>query len=191
VATLSALLQALERQPSTARQGELARLAAEHAAHAETLLRQAAAAAEGCTGPGEPAQPLHRILPMVAGTLPVGRLTVSATPAALACPVPPQHTRQILVNLLSNAARHGPPHGTIGLSARLCRRRLRLAVTDEGAPTAELGAALRRRTPPAGEPGLGLWVVRHLVAAHGGSLRARGCSPRGLTLEVSLPSQRH
>ena len=64
-------------------------------------------------------------------------------------------------------------------------------ITDDGAPTAELSAALRRRTPPPGSQGLGLWVVRHLVAAEGGSLRARGRSPRGLEMEVSLPRQRH
>jgi signal transduction histidine kinase len=190
VATLSSLLQVLERQPSAARRDELARLAAEHAAHAETVLQQAAAAAQGLSGPTEPAQPLHRVLPMVARTMPADRLAVFATPAALACPVPPQHTRQILINLLSNAARHGPPDGAVRLRAWLRRRRLHLTITDDGAPTAELSTALRRRTPPPGAQGLGLWVVRHLVAAEGGSLRARGRSPRGLEMEVSLRPQR-
>jgi signal transduction histidine kinase len=190
VATLSSLLQALERQPSPARREALARLAAEHAAHAETVLRHAAAAAQGLAGAAEPAQPLHRVLPMVAQTMPADRLAVSATPAALACPVRPHQTRQILINLLSNADRHGPPDGAVRLRAWLRRRRLHLTITDDGAPTAELSAALRRRTPPPGAQGLGLWVVRRLVAADGGSLRARR-SPRGLEMEVSLRRQRY
>ena len=191
MATLASLLQALERQPSAALRDQLSRLAAEHAAHAEAVLEQAAAAAQGLTGSAEPAQPLHRILPMVTHTMPADRLAVSATPAALDCPVPPQHTRQILINLLSNAARHGPPDGAVRLRAWLRGRWLHLTITDQGAPTADLNTALRRRTPPPGAQGLGLWVVRHLVAADGGSLRARGRHPEGLEMEVSLPPRRH
>jgi signal transduction histidine kinase len=190
MSTLASLLRALERQPSDARRNELARLAAEHAAHAEAVLEHAAAAAQGLAGPAEPAQPLHRILPMVTHTMPAARLAVSATPAALDCPVLPQHTKQILINLLSNAARHGPPDGTVRLRAWLRRRRLHLTITDQGAPTDDLTAALRRRTPPPGTQGLGLWVVRHLVAVDGGSLRARSRHPEGLEMEVSLPPQR-
>jgi signal transduction histidine kinase len=38
--------------------------------------------------------------------------------------------------------------------------------------------------------GLGLWLVRHLVAAHGGRLRAHAPRSRGLVMEVTLPRQR-
>ena len=47
-----------------------------------------------------------------------------------------------------------------------------------------------RRTPPPGQKGLGLWVVRHLVSAHGGRVRARPLHPQGLAVEVILPAQR-
>ena len=45
MATLSALVKALEQQPSSARRSELAELAVEHAAHAQEVLREAAAVA--------------------------------------------------------------------------------------------------------------------------------------------------
>jgi len=188
VATLTSLVRALESQPSEARRCELARLAGEHASHAEAVLRQAAAAAAGLAGPADTAVPLHRVLPVVAATVPAERLAVSVSAGAARCLVSGRSTRQILVNLLSNAARYSP--GEIRLSAAAGRRRLRLTVADQGALTDELLRSLHRRTPPPGTNGLGLWVVRHLVAAQGGTLRARASSPRGVTLEVTLPRRR-
>jgi signal transduction histidine kinase len=190
MATLTSLIRAIERQPSHTRRYELARLAGEHASHAEAVLMQAAAAAQGLADPPDRAQPLHRIVPLATATVPAGRLAVSASPAALAWPVHPRHTRQILINLLSNAVRHGPPGETIRLRAYVRRRRLRLSVSDQGTLTRDIVEALRRPTPPPGVKGLGLWVVRHLAATHGGSVRARRRSPRGLEVEVRLPRRR-
>ena len=188
VATLTSLVRALESQPSEPRRGELARLAHEHASHAEAVLRQAAAAAAGLAEPADTAVPLHRVLPAVAATVPAARLTLSVSAGAERCLVSGRQTRQILLNLLSNAARYSP--GEIRLTAAVRRRRLRLTVSDEGALTGDLRRSLHRRTPPAGTKGLGLWVVRRLVAAQGGTLRARPLSPRGVALEVSLPRRR-
>jgi len=186
VATLTSLVRALENQPSADRRGELARLAAEHVSHAEAVLQQAAAAAHGLSGPDEGAQPLGRIIPAVAAAVPADRLTtVSVSAAAARSPVAPRHTRQILLNLLDNAQHYST--GAITLAAETGFRRLRLIVTDDGVMTFELARALRRRTPPQDTKGLGLWVVRHLVAAQGGTIRARTLSPRGLAMEVTLP----
>ena len=188
VATLTSLVRALESQPSELRRGELARLAGEHASHAEAVLKQAAAAAAGLAEPADTAVPLHRVLPVVAATVPTDRLAVSVSAGAGRCLVSGRHTRQILLNLLSNAARYSP--GEIRLIAAVRRRRLRLTVADQGGLTEDLRYALHRRTPPAGTKGLGLWVVRHLVDAQGGTLRARALSPRGVALEVTLPRRR-
>jgi C4-dicarboxylate-specific signal transduction histidine kinase len=78
----------------------------------------------------------------------------------------------------------------VRLDARTHRRGLRLTVADAGALTADLRQSLRRHTPPAGEKGLGLWVVRNLVAADGGTIRARNLAPYGLAVEVTLPRSR-
>jgi signal transduction histidine kinase len=188
VATLTSLVRALEAQPSAVRREELARLAGEHASHAEAVLRQAAAAAAGLTAPADTPVPLHRVVPAVAATVPAERLRVSVSAAAGRCLVPARHSRQILLNLLTNAARYSP--GEIRLSAAVSLRRLRLTVADDGGLTEDLLRALHRRTPPAGTKGLGLWVVRQLVAAQHGTLRAHSLSPRGVALEVTLPRRR-
>jgi signal transduction histidine kinase len=131
---------------------------------------------------------LHRIVPGVAATVPADRLAVSVSAAAGRCLVPARHSRQIMVNLLTNAARYSP--GEIRLTAAVSLCRLRLTVADEGGMTDDLRRALRRRTPPADTKGLGLWLVRHLVAAQHGALRARALSPRGVAVEVVLPRRR-
>lgn len=191
MATLASLVRALEQHQSEPRHTELARLAAEHATHAEAVLKQVAAAAEGLADPRAAPQPLDRVLPAAAAVVPGERLAVEVTAAAGRCLVHPQHTRQILINLLTNAARYAPQDGPIRLTARTRLRKLQLTVADAGRPNRDLAEALRRRTPPPGSKGLGLWLVRHLVAANGGSLRARALSPRGLAVEVLLPRRAH
>jgi signal transduction histidine kinase len=189
MATLSALVRALENQPNPARRSELVQLAVEHAAHAQAVLREAAGMAADLSDRSGPAVPLRQVLPSVAATVSGGRLTVSASPRAERWPVHPQHTRQILINLVGNAARYSA--GGIHLRARLRSRRLRLTVADGGGPNADLLRALGRRTPPADDKGLGLWLVRQLVAAHGGHLRAHALRTGGLVMEVVLPRHRH
>ncbi len=187
MATLSSLVRALEAHPAGEHRSELTRLAAEHAAHAAAVLEQAAAAAGGLTGSADTAMRLLDVLPVAAGTVPGDRLKVTVSAAAARCPVPSRHTRQILINLLTNAARYSPADGLIRLRARIVRRRLQLTVADQGTMTPDLMRALKRRTPPVDDKGLGLWMVRHLVAARGGTLRARPLSPHGLAMEVTLP----
>jgi signal transduction histidine kinase len=191
VSALTSLVNALEAHPSSSARAELARLAGEHVAHAEAVLRQAAAAAYGMTGAADPQVPFHRILPMVTAAVPAERLTVRVDRTTGEHPVHQQLVGQILINLLTNAERHGPPGGPIRLEAHAHRRGLRLTVADDGALTPDLTRSLHRRTPPAGEKGMGLWVVRRLVAAHGGAIRARNLAPRGLGVEVTLSPHRH
>ena len=188
MATLSALLRAIEEKPAGEQRTEMMRLAVDHAAHAQAVLMQAAAVADGLSDrPADPA-PLYAVLPAVATTVPGDRLSVHTSPAAARWLVHPQHTRQILINLLGNAARHSP--GAIRLGARLRGRRLRLTVADQGGPCTELTVALTRRSPPSDDRGMGLWVVRRLARTRGGSLRARALRPAGLAMEVSLPRYR-
>ena len=189
MATLTSLVRALENQPSEVRRTEITRLAMEHATHAQSVLNHAAAVARGLTDlPGAPV-PLDTLLPAVAATVPADRLSVQASPSAVRWLVHPQHTRQILINLLGNAARHSA--GAIRLTARMHGRRLRLGVSDQGdGPNPALLTALSRQSPPPDDRGLGLWVVRQLTRTQGGTLRARPLRPTGLLMEVLLPRYR-
>jgi signal transduction histidine kinase len=188
IATLSSLARALETQPSPDRRAEMARLATEYAAHALSVIAEADALVAGLSERTGEAAPLAELLPSVAATAPAGRLSTTASPAARRWPVHRQHTSQILINLIGNAVRYSP--GPVRLGARQWAGSLRLTVADEGGPNPELTRALDRDTPPAGVNGLGLWVVRHLAALHGGRVQARRGRPGGLVMEVVLPRYR-
>ena len=187
IAALSSLVKALEDRPADDLRAELTRLTLEHTAHATAVLEDAAAAAAGRSGPWLPPVPLEFVLPVAAATVPAQRLIVRTTPAARLCPVHPAHTRQILINLLSNAARHSPQGRPIHLRAWTTRRRIHLLVADHGRLTPALIWALHRRRPPRTDRGIGLWTVRALVSSHSGSLRVRPMSPTGIAIEVTLP----
>ncbi|HET6530522.1 MAG TPA: DUF2243 domain-containing protein [Actinoplanes sp.] len=151
------------------------------------VLDQVAAAAKGLAAPDDRPLPLRRVLPSVTAVVPSGRVSLSVTDAAARCLVRPRHLRQVLINLLTNAERHAPSGTAIRLTGRTRWNRLHRTVADQGAPTTGLTRALRRTTPPADDNGLGLWLVRHLVAAQGGTLRARALVPYGLAMELNLP----
>jgi len=106
---------------------------------------------------------------------------------------------QVLVNLVSNAARHGPEAGTITLRARRrCEAGtdwVELSVHDEGPgvpeserprvmePYVRSGDASR-----SGGLGLGLAISRRLVEAHGGRIRIDRPDAGGCTVSFTLPA---
>jgi K+-sensing histidine kinase KdpD len=169
---------------------QLARLAHDQAVHLDGVLRQAAAVSQGLTGGAavDRRLPLHRVLPATVGVVPPGRLRAAVSAAAAAREVDAQRVQHVLTNLLENAVRHGPPGGQVRLGARIERRGLVLTVADDGGAPAltALTAALARTGPPEGMSGFGLWVVRGLVGADGGTVRA-GRDGNGLVVEVALP----
>ncbi|MGW4500197.1 sensor histidine kinase [Micromonospora sp. NPDC004336] len=193
VATLASLTRALADDgcPLT---GEdlraVAALARDQAVHLEGLLRVAAAGTRALTPAGEPADPaapLAEILRGAAELVPRHRRRIRVTRRAGGCPVPARRTRQVLTNLVENALRHGPSEGRVGIQAALGPAGLSILVTDEGRVDSALVEALRRPAPAVGMSGLGLWIVRQLLAADGGRLRLHRLRPRGVALEALLP----
>ena len=90
---------------------------------------------------------------------------------------------QVLINLLTNAARHSPVSSPIHVSAVLDELHVAVSVADEGggiAPDA-LPHLFRKRSPLAvqnedrglGGSGLGLLISKGLVEAHGGRIWAQ------------------
>lgn len=188
VQALAALTRALAEQAALTPPDRraIAALAHEHAVHLGALL-------DDLGGPGtrdEPEPPRRVPLSAVVRAVTAGagsRLCARLDPAAAGLPVPEQHVRQILTNLVDNARRHGPADGEIVVRAATRCHTLTLSVLDRGSPCPALRAALARPVPSATGHGLGLWIVRRLVDTYGGTVRARRPRCGGLAVDVRLP----
>jgi signal transduction histidine kinase len=101
---------------------------------------------------------------------------------------------QIVANLASNAVKYGPPGRPVWVRLFGDRDAVRIEVHDDGGgiPPALRGRlfdAFRRGEGIAGKGsvGLGLFIVRTLVEAHGGSVSVDSAPERGTTFVVRLP----
>jgi signal transduction histidine kinase len=114
-------------------------------------------------------------------------------PAGLTVSADRDRLRQVLLNLLDNARRHGA--GAVELSGSLDGASVRIGVRDHGPgfPPGYAERAFERFSRPdagrSGEgAGLGLAIVAAVVSAHGGSVRAENTSP-GARVEIVLPAR--
>ncbi len=103
---------------------------------------------------------------------------------------------QVIGNLLDNAAKHGPAGRPIRVEIAPAEGGATVAVTDEGPGVAETERARlfdrvyqtrRARRHPDGL-GLGLFIARGLVEAHGGRIAVESPPGRGATFRVWLPA---
>lgn len=108
----------------------------------------------------------------------------------------PVRMRQALGNLVSNALRHTPPDGTVTLAARRDGDDVLLEVADTGSGIApedlphvfdRFWRAEKSRSRRTGGSGLGLPIVRHLVAAHGGTVDVASEPGKGSVFTLRLP----
>ena len=106
----------------------------------------------------------------------------------------PDKVEQVLTNLVENAAKYASPKGmTVAGAAH--DGLIEVAVSDRGdgiAPS-DLQRVFtkffrRAETRPTGS-GLGLWISRGLVEAHGGRLVAESVVGRGSTFRFTLPTE--
>ncbi|WP_333772243.1 sensor histidine kinase [Streptomyces sp. IBSBF 3136] len=109
----------------------------------------------------------------------------------------PVRMRQVLGNLVSNALRHTPADGSVTLAARPDGQEVVLTVADTGTGIApedlphvfdRFWRAEKSRSRRTGGSGLGLPIVRHLVAAHGGTARATSEPGTGAVFTLRLPA---
>jgi signal transduction histidine kinase len=122
------------------------------------------------------------------------RITVKAPPT-LVWRADQLKLSQVLVNLLGNAL-HYAAHGPITVTAAEAEGELRLTVRDEGlgiAPDAleRIFARFEQGGAPHGQGlGLGLYISRGIVQAHGGRIWAESEGPgTGATFHAVLPSR--
>jgi len=109
-------------------------------------------------------------------------------------PVDTPRAQQIFTNLLDNACKHGGGRGEICIEVGSDRGEAVVKVSDQGPgiPPHELERIFNRfyrvdrsRSQPG--TGLGLAIAKHLVALHGGAIRAYNRRGGGATFEVRLP----
>jgi two-component system, NtrC family, sensor histidine kinase KinB len=99
----------------------------------------------------------------------------------------------IFSNLINNALRHTPREGSVTLGASLIKGAVRFTVTDTGAGIAkEYQERLFDKffQVPDGGPkgtGLGLYIAREIVRAHGGDIGVESEPGKGSTFWFTLP----
>jgi NtrC-family two-component system sensor histidine kinase KinB len=99
----------------------------------------------------------------------------------------------VFSNLLTNAIRHSTAPGAVSVRASASGQRIRFEVVDQGSgiPREYHQAIFDKffRTPgaPAGTAGLGLFITRELVVAHGGDIGVTSEPGQGSTFWFTLP----
>ncbi|MBM4246497.1 MAG: PAS domain S-box protein [Deltaproteobacteria bacterium] len=111
----------------------------------------------------------------------------------------PDRLTQVASNLLDNAIKYTPPGGRVRIAGRALEdgSAVELSVEDSGVgiPAEDLPRLAERfyrvdkaRVRERGGTGLGLSIVKHIVQAHGGSLRFDSRVGTGTTVTVTLPA---
>lgn len=105
----------------------------------------------------------------------------------------PDELRLVVGNLLENALKFSPADAKVDIRLRSRGNRVLLEVMDRG-PGVEpslqrqIFRAFRRGTTPVQGKGLGLWIVKRAVRAHGGKVGVRPRKGGGSCFRVSLPA---
>ena len=99
----------------------------------------------------------------------------------------------VLVNLVSNAIRHVPSGGHVAIGAKDVAEAIEIGVADDGCgiPSEmipQLGRPFLGGARGSGGVGLGLYVVKQILQAHGSALRIQSRVGTGTRMNFSLPA---
>ncbi len=142
------------------------------------------------------AETVARIAPTTAGH--EVRVEVHGGPADV--DVDPDRIEQALTNLVTNAAKYGAPGSVIVVELDRRAGAIEIAVTNRGPGLQrdEIAQLFERfhRAPSAVASGvkglgLGLFITRGIVEAHGGRIRVESTPGETTTFVLSLPAERH
>jgi len=138
---------------------------------------------------------LKQLISQVVSDLELARVTVDATGIedGLEVWVDQLHLTQVLSNLLTNAAKYGGD--TVTLTASTSRTTVNLVVADNGRGVEpdfvphlfdRFSRSPHARQGPQRGSGLGLFIVRDLLAANGGSITYQPKNSGGASFDITL-----
>ena len=125
------------------------------------------------------------------------RVEIAESGPAVSLCVDSMRIEQVLANLLSNAVKYGDAHAPIQVRVDRTRTEVQIAVTNRGKGIAaeELPRlfdrfARSRTTTGSGVPGLGLglYITKEIVEAHGGRISAESEPGTTTTFHIALPA---
>jgi signal transduction histidine kinase len=103
---------------------------------------------------------------------------------------------QVMTNLLSNASKYSPPGSTVTVAASEGPKTVEINISDTGIGISEddLGKLFNKffradnsSTREVSGTGLGLYITKHLVEAHGGEIWAESVLGKGTTFHLIWP----
>ena len=120
-------------------------------------------------------------------------IVVSVEPDDLVVKVDQTRFEQILINLLSNAAKYSPPSSTVRINVRHDGDVLSITVEDDGigiseADLSRVFESFAQVSRGSAGLGIGLSLVRRLVELHGGTITAESAGlGHGTCMRVLMP----
>jgi sigma-B regulation protein RsbU (phosphoserine phosphatase) len=114
-----------------------------------------------------------------------------------ACRVDPDRLAQVVINLVNNALTYGDPMEPVRVTTCAQGGQVAVSVHNRGAPIPDnllphIFEPLRRGESQvklgSRSVGLGLYIVREIVSAHGGTVEVRSSQEAGTTFTVCIPS---
>ena len=120
------------------------------------------------------------------------KLISLTAPESLIMPIDPLRFDQVLTNLLGNAIKFGPPGEMIAVDLECEGSGLRLSVSDRGPGVPkdrrpQLFERFFQANPDRSGMGLGLFITKEIVDAHGGTITAEFPDTGGSRFTVTLP----
>ncbi len=123
------------------------------------------------------------------------RVTVGTSAPPVIAFVDKQRIERVIANLLSNALKYSPPHAPVRVDVRRSAGEAVVTVADRGPgiPSEQLPllfqrfVRVERADPDPGGFGLGLFIARLIVEAHGGRIWAESQVGSGSTIGFAVP----
>lgn len=144
----------------------------------------------------DPAVLVRRIADAAQAGAPQHVFSLTVTGEALAAAGDEQLLGMALSNLMENAVKYSPPGSIVEVTLKRSGNDVAVAVADrgQGIPAEEAGRIFEKyyrcgnvgRVPGAG---LGLYLTRHIVTAHGGTAGVRNRPDGGAVFTIRLPLQ--